>query len=74
VEKHLSAAAAAKGLAALHESAVLAYILVADGTLVEENLFLTAPTLYAFLGHGCLLQDSQDTIKGAEGNPAFLIT
>jgi len=74
VEKHFSTAAAAKGLAAFHEPAVLAYILVADGTLVEKNLFLTAPTLYAFLGHEGLLQDSPDTIKGAEGNPAFLIT
>jgi hypothetical protein len=74
VEKHFTAAAAAKSLAALHESAVLADHFVADGTLVEENLILAATALDALLGHGHLLQDLQDSIKGAEGNPAFLIT
>jgi hypothetical protein len=74
VKEHFTAAAAAESLAALHESAVLADHFVADGTLVEENFLLAATALDALLGHGTLLIDSQDSIKGAEGNPAFLIT
>jgi hypothetical protein len=49
VEKHLSAPAAAEGLPALQEAALLADVLVADGALREKGLAVTDAALDAFV-------------------------